>query len=465
MTVHREFPRDEIYPSYFVNRIQDFISGLVGGIRLTRLNDTTLRVPASAGDGIVALGVQGRWRFVTVNVDRAVSGVAETKDVFLVAAENNVTSVPDPNTDATNYAFDLRIVSSGTTPVLSAGVVDIFRKIGEADWDGAVITGVRQTLWTVGAEMLAAGLRPSQGAAAGTEALRALGTTGSTAAAGNDPRIRFTSGLRSARPAAGNPGTRFFATDCVAEFLDTGADWVRTGMEAGMIVSTLRASPPPGYLLADGGPVSDTGATADLFTAIGGTLPNLVGKVPVGRDAAQAEFDVLGESGGAKTHALSLNELASHLHGDGTLATDVEAAHTHPDGTLAVASHAHADGTLAATNGGAHNHGIHGWFNSHDFGNPGNSLGGGGLWHFGHVSFTTGVFQLAGSHSAVSDLHGGHTHPVAGSTASAAPDVNGATGSGGAHDHDVTGATGPSGGGAAHANLQPYQVVNYMVKL
>jgi len=38
------------------------------------------------------------------------------------------------------------------------------------------------------------------------------------------------------------------------------------------------------------------------------------GRMPVAIDAAQSEFDTVRETGGAKTHALSLNETASHAH-------------------------------------------------------------------------------------------------------------------------------------------------------
>jgi microcystin-dependent protein len=43
-------------------------------------------------------------------------------------------------------------------------------------------------------------------------------------------------------------------------------------------------------------------------------LPNLTGRVPVGRDATQPEFDTLAESGGAKTHTLTIAELPAHNH-------------------------------------------------------------------------------------------------------------------------------------------------------
>jgi microcystin-dependent protein len=43
-------------------------------------------------------------------------------------------------------------------------------------------------------------------------------------------------------------------------------------------------------------------------------LPNLAGRVPVGLDAGQTEFDTMGETGGAKTHTLSTSEIPSHSH-------------------------------------------------------------------------------------------------------------------------------------------------------
>lgn len=81
---------------------------------------------------------------------------------------------------------------------------------------------------------------------------------------------------------------------------------------------------PGGYLLADGSAVSRT-TYSDLFNLIGTTfgsgdgsttfnLPNLKGKVPVGVNASETEFDTLGEIGGAKTHTLLDAEIPKHRH-------------------------------------------------------------------------------------------------------------------------------------------------------
>lgn len=44
------------------------------------------------------------------------------------------------------------------------------------------------------------------------------------------------------------------------------------------------------------------------------TLPGAKGRVIVGRDSSQTEFDIVGLTGGAKTHALTESELAAHTH-------------------------------------------------------------------------------------------------------------------------------------------------------
>lgn len=86
------------------------------------------------------------------------------------------------------------------------------------------------------------------------------------------------------------------------------------------------SSAPSGWLLCDGSAVSRS-TYATLFAIISTTygsgdgsttfnLPNLKGRVPVGRDAADTSFDVLGETGGAKTHTLTSAEsgVPAHTH-------------------------------------------------------------------------------------------------------------------------------------------------------
>jgi microcystin-dependent protein len=81
---------------------------------------------------------------------------------------------------------------------------------------------------------------------------------------------------------------------------------------------------PSGYLLCQGQAVSRT-TYAALFAVVSTTygvgngtstfnVPNLQGRIPVGLDSAQAEFNVMGEVGGAKTHTLTTEQIPSHTH-------------------------------------------------------------------------------------------------------------------------------------------------------
>jgi microcystin-dependent protein len=97
----------------------------------------------------------------------------------------------------------------------------------------------------------------------------------------------------------------------------------------------VAGSPPTGWLLCDGTAVSRS-TYSTLFGIVGTAygvgdnsttfnLPNLKGKVPVGLDSTQTEFDTRGETGGAKTHTLTTAQLPSFSHelqmastGDGT---------------------------------------------------------------------------------------------------------------------------------------------------
>lgn len=104
-----------------------------------------------------------------------------------------------------------------------------------------------------------------------------------------------------------------FDSSSPTAFIPSGAIWMYGG-----------EAPPNGWLSCGGQAVSrDT--YADLFAAIGTAygagdgastfnVPNLKGRVPVGVDSTQSEFDVLGETGGAKTHVLTINEMPSHEH-------------------------------------------------------------------------------------------------------------------------------------------------------
>jgi len=106
--------------------------------------------------------------------------------------------------------------------------------------------------------------------------------------------------------------------------LETVINMIKKSYPAGSISMYAGSTAPTGYLLCDGSAVSRT-TYADLFTAIGTTygtgdgsttfnVPNVKGKVPVGRDSGDTSFDTLGETGGEKTHTLTVAEMPSHNH-------------------------------------------------------------------------------------------------------------------------------------------------------
>lgn len=93
---------------------------------------------------------------------------------------------------------------------------------------------------------------------------------------------------------------------------------------SGSMIMWLTMSAPTGFLLCDGTAVSRT-TYAGLYAVIGTTygtgdgtttfnLPNMKGRVPVGLDTTQAEFDTMWETWGAKTHTLTEAEMPSHRH-------------------------------------------------------------------------------------------------------------------------------------------------------
>ncbi len=92
----------------------------------------------------------------------------------------------------------------------------------------------------------------------------------------------------------------------------------------GKVDAYAGATAPAGWLLCDGSAVSRS-AYPRLFALVGVTygpgngsttfnLPDARGRVLVARDAAQSEFDALGETGGAKTHTLTQGEMPAHRH-------------------------------------------------------------------------------------------------------------------------------------------------------
>lgn len=174
---------------------------------------------------------------------------------------------------------------------------------------------------------------------------------------------------------------------------------------------------PAGFLWRDGSLVLRATYPAlyavlgDVFGANDGTtnfrLPGGGGRIPIMRDSGQAEFDVLGETGGAKTHTLLLTESPIHSH--------TSAAHNHTQ-----AAHNHTQD--------AHTHTV--WAN---------------------------LLAVAGSNrrapAAASSTDNVATNSIV-ATNQPATAVN----------VEASIAINSSGSGGSHNNLQPYYVSNFIIR-
>lgn len=139
----------------------------------------------------------------------------------------------------------------------------------------------------------------------------------------------------TSRPTDPYVGEFIYETNTVSQRFYNGSVW-NSIPAIGTLIPYLGATAPTGYLLATGAAVSRTGVTADLFAAIGTTygggdgsttfnLPNMSGRIPVGRSVIESEFDVLGETAGEKVVVLDQSKLPQHLHDVG------DWFHRHPE--------------------------------------------------------------------------------------------------------------------------------------
>lgn len=162
MAEEHAFAREDIFPSWFANAIQDFLSSARTDLPLSLKNTTTVQVVPDLELGIAGIAIEGAWRFNTGTVSRVHPGGAKgTYIIWAVALKDVINSTPDPFTDHTVRTFDLRI-TSGANP--SGEGVEIFEKVGEIDWSGAAIEAIRQTHGKISGPQIADGALSNSGA-------------------------------------------------------------------------------------------------------------------------------------------------------------------------------------------------------------------------------------------------------------------------------------------------------------
>lgn len=206
------------------------------------------------------------------------------------------------------------------------------------------------------------------------------------------------------------------------------------GLPAGAIVEFGAAAVPPGWLACDGAAVSRT-VYARLFAAVGTTwgagngsttfnVPDFRGRVPVGVGTGSGlTARTLAASGGAETVQLTEAQMPSHTHTFGSGSAASAGAHTHSVTGTATAVSDHSHSVNAASSGAV-------------------GVVANGATGYAQVNPTT-----TGS-------AGGHSHSL---SATAESD--------GEHTHTVTGTNADTGSDEAHANMQPWTAVTFMIKV
>ena len=155
----------------FFDATQELLSGAAPRFRLTIASNTAITCAAGTGDDQQSIALDGRYRFRTTAVTASIPAGDGVRSIYVTGSENAFTGPPEA-IDATVYDFGLQILASGTPGTA------IWRKVGEVDVTGGVITGLRH--WT-GDRRDDDPIQP-QSQVAQQHAIRARGATGQTAA-------------------------------------------------------------------------------------------------------------------------------------------------------------------------------------------------------------------------------------------------------------------------------------------
>ena len=188
-------------------------------------------------------------------------------------------------------------------------------------------------------------------------------------------------------------------------------------------------------------------------TIFGGTWESWgSGRVPVGVDTSQTEFNTVEKIGGEKTHKLTATEMPSHTH------TFAGNPHSHT-----LNSHTHSFSATTSTKT------LEGGFECRRYGNSSSQTDVVGIKATAgtHGVFSRIVTAWGGSHQVLAsngsatnpsvdaiDFTGNHNHTVSGTTGKASGNTSSTT---------ISGTNTSVGGDSAHNNLQPY-ITCYMWK-
>jgi microcystin-dependent protein len=300
----------------------------------------------------------------------------------------------------------------------------------------------------------------------------------------SSPNVTGTATLPSTTSIGNVSSTEISYLDGVTSSIQTQ---INTNTPTGMISIHSGSVAPTGWLLCDGTSYGSAAYTT-LFNVIGYTfggsganfnVPNLKGKVVVGIDGSQVEFDTRGETGGAMTHqhatSTSGGASAGNTTGGASAGNTTGGASTGnttngaSDGntTSTAGSHSHTvdPGAITTNSNGDHDHNGTTGIPSSNVSVPTGTTGGGRASVNHTHDFNTGN---SGNHSHSFDIasfnsgnHDGHSHTTTDHTHTTTDHTHTTTD----HSHTTVDHNHAVSASDIISNLQPYIALNYIIKI
>lgn len=400
--------------------------------------------------------------YSSVAVDTTLSFAISSSDLTIIVGSTAGFPTSYPYTlalgyDLSNEELVTIVGASGTTLTIGESVS------GGANVAGRGVDGTNDQAHAAGEPVKhvisARDMTESQAHIAGEADVHGLATAGpSSTSGGNVVGTTASQTLTNKTITGGTVNPTTLQQGGVAAALTTDARF----NPVGVVLPYAGSSAPTGYLLCNGASVSRTtysalfGIVSTTYGSVDGStfnVPNLQDRVPVGKNAT-GTFATLGGTGGAETVALTVAQLASHQHTtpalSGAFTSDpATAAHTH---TTNIA-HDH-DHTITA-NQGSHTHTTALVPTAYTTQRTAATGTGGAL------VASSGNVDTDATDPAITISGGITALPTTNVTSSAATSTS--------HTHSTSvsfaaGLSGFIGSGEAHNNLQPYIVLNYIIK-